>query len=96
MIRSNVLGNEAFENRNGTRNNNCEEIVSTIRNSGEYVGSLTEEQAHNSMFNPEYQRFDIFQTSPEARDLLCALMGKDVEPRTEFIFKNVDFSTIRE
>lgn len=64
------------------------------RNKG--LGSLTEEQAHNSMFNPEYQRFDIFQTSPEARDLLCALMGKDVEPRTEFIFKNVDFSTIRE
>lgn len=64
------------------------------RNKG--LGSLTEEQAHNSMFNPEYQRFDIFQTSPEARALLCALMGKDVEPRTEFIFKNVDFSTIRE
>lgn len=64
------------------------------RNKG--LGSLTEEQAHNSMFNPEYQRFDIFQTSPEARDLLCALMGKDVEPRTDFIFKNVDFSTIRE
>lgn len=64
------------------------------RNKG--LGSLTEEQAHNSMFNPEHQRFDIFQTSPEARDLLCALMGKDVEPRTEFIFKNVDFSTIRE
>ena len=64
------------------------------RNKG--LGSLTEEQAHNSMFNPEYQRFDIFQTSPEARDLLCALMGKDVEPRTEFIFKNVDFSMIRE
>lgn len=64
------------------------------RNKG--IGSLTSEQAYNSMFTPEYQRFDIFQTSPEARDLLCALMGKDVEPRTEFIFKNVDFSTIRE
>ena len=24
------------------------------------------------------------------------LMGKDVEPRTDFIFKNVDFSLIRE
>ena len=96
LIRSNVLGNEAFENRNGTRNNNCEEIVSTIRNNGEYVGSLTPEQACNSMFNPKNQRFDMFQTSPEAHDLLYNLMGKDVEPRTDFIFKNVDFSMIRE
>lgn len=64
------------------------------RNKG--IGSLTPEQAYNSMFTPEHQRFDTFQTSPEARALLCALMGKDVEPRTEFIFKNVDFSTIRE
>lgn len=64
------------------------------RNKG--VGSLTSEQAYNSMFTPEYQRLDIFQTSPKAHDLLSALMGKDVEPRTEFILKNIDFSTIRE
>lgn len=64
------------------------------RNKG--IGSLTPEQAYNSMFTAKNQRFDMFQTSPEARDLLYNLMGKDVEPRTNFIFKNVDFSMIRE
>ena len=64
------------------------------RNKG--IGSLTPEQAYNSMFTTKNQRFDMFQTSPEARELLYNLMGKDVEPRTDFIFKNVDFSMIRE
>lgn len=64
------------------------------RNKG--IGSLTPEQAYNSMFTAKNQRFDMFQTSPDARDLLYSLMGKDVEPRTDFIFKNVDFSMIRE
>lgn len=64
------------------------------RNKG--IGSLTPEQAYNSMFTTKNQRFDMFQTSPEAHDLLYNLMGKDVEPRTDFIFKNVDFSMIRE
>lgn len=64
------------------------------RNKG--IGSLTPEQAYNSMFTAKNQRFDMFQTSPDARDLLYRLMGKDVEPRTDFIFKNVDFSMIRE
>ena len=64
------------------------------RNKG--IGSLTPEQAYNSMFTAKNQRFDMFQTSPEARDLLYNLMGKNVEPRTDFIFKNVDFSMIRE
>ena len=64
------------------------------RNKG--IGSLTPEQAYNSMFTAKNQRFDMFQTSPEARDLLYNLMGKDVEPRTDFILKNVDFSMIRE
>lgn len=64
------------------------------RNKG--IGSLTPEQAYNSMFTVKNQRFDMFQTSPEARELLYNLMGKDVEPRTDFIFKNVDFSMIRE
>ena len=64
------------------------------RNKG--IGSLTPEQAYNSMFTAKNQRFDMFQTSPEAREILYNLMGKDVEPRTDFIFKNVDFSMIRE
>lgn len=59
------------------------------------LGALSETQARNSMFG-ENQRMDILEPTEEAIYLLEDLMGKDVEPRTEFIFKNVDFSEIRE
>ena len=59
------------------------------------LGALSETQARNSMFG-ESQRMDILEPTEEAIYLLEDLMGKDVEPRTEFIFKNVDFSEIRE
>ena len=60
-----------------------------------YVGALSETQAKNSMFG-ENQRMDVLEHNEEAIYLLEDLLGKDVEPRTEFIFKNVDFSTVRE
>ena len=59
------------------------------------LGALSETQARNSMFG-ENQRMDVLEPTEEAIYLLEDLMGKDVEPRTEFIFKNVDFSEIRE
>lgn len=59
------------------------------------LGALSETQARNSMFS-ENQRMDVLEPTEEAIYLLEDLMGKDVEPRTEFIFKNVDFSEIRE
>ena len=59
------------------------------------LGALSEQQAKNSMFG-ENQRMDVLEPNEEAIYLLEDLMGKDVEPRTEFIFKNVDFSEIRE
>lgn len=59
------------------------------------LGALSEEQARNSMFG-ESQRIDIIEPTPEAIALLEDLMGVDVEPRREFIFKNVDFSEVRE
>lgn len=59
------------------------------------LGALSETQARNSMFG-ENQRIDVLEPTEEAIYLLEDLMGKDVEPRTEFIFKNVDFSEIRE
>lgn len=59
------------------------------------LGALSEAQARNSMFG-ENQRMDVLEPTEEAIYLLEDLMGKDVEPRTEFIFKNVDFSEIRE
>lgn len=59
------------------------------------LGALSETQARNSMFG-ENQRMDVLEPTEKAIYLLEDLMGKDVEPRTEFIFKNVDFSEIRE
>ncbi len=59
------------------------------------LGALSEEQARNSMFG-ESQRIDIIEPTPEAIALLEDLMGLDVEPRTQFIFENVDFSEVRE
>lgn len=60
------------------------------------LGALSEEQAHRSMFTDEFQRIDVLKPNKEAIDLLESLMGADVEPRTNFIFENVDFSEIRE
>jgi len=64
------------------------------RNKG--LGALEAEQARNSMFSPEYQRLDVMEWDDEAIDLLYELMGKDVEPRREFIMEKVDFSKVRE
>lgn len=59
------------------------------------LGALSEQQAKNSMFG-EHQRMDVLVPTEEALILLEELMGKEVEPRTEFIFNNVDFSEIKE
>ena len=64
------------------------------RNKG--LGALDPEQAHNSMFTPEYQRLDVMEWDANAIDLLYKLMGEEVEPRREFIMKNIDFSKVRE
>ena len=48
------------------------------------------------MFTPEYQRLEVIQPSEEGINLLESLMGVNVEPRTEYVFKNIDFSEIRE
>ena len=59
------------------------------------LGALSEAQARSSMFG-ENQRMDVLEPSEEAIYLLEELMGKDAAPRTKFIFKNVDFSMVRE
>jgi DNA gyrase/topoisomerase IV subunit B len=48
------------------------------------------------MFNPTYQRLDVLEWSDEGMGLLYELMGDDVQPRTDFIMKNVDFSEVKE
>lgn len=64
------------------------------RNKG--LGSLSPEQAKDSMFNEKNQRLDILYPDEESISLLEELMGESVEPRREFIFNNIDFSEIRE
>ena len=64
------------------------------RNKG--LGSLEPEQARRSMFSDEYQRMDVLQPTPAALCALEQLMGKDVEPRKEFIFNHIDFSEVKE
>ena len=60
------------------------------------LGALSADQAKRSMFTDEFQRLDILEPTVEALMLLEELMGKDVEPRRKFIFKNVDFSEVKE
>lgn len=91
----NNKGKESYyfndEEYNKVRNKIKGEVT---RNKG--LGELSAESARNSMFNPENQRLDIIEYDEKAIILLKQLMGEQVEPRKEFIFKNVDFSTISE
>lgn len=64
------------------------------RNKG--LGSLSAEQARASMFTPGVQRLEALITSPAAEILLERLMGDEPAERRDFIFNNVDFSTVRE
>lgn len=64
------------------------------RNKG--LGSLEPHQARKSMFDPQYQRLDVMEYSEDAMKLLYDLMGEEVEPRRDFIMKNVDFTKINE
>lgn len=60
------------------------------------LGALSETQAHNSMFTPEFQRLDVLRFDEKSTYLLEELMGDDIEPRRKFIFNNIDFSEVRE
>lgn len=63
------------------------------RNKG--LGSLSASQAKASMFG-ENQRLETLLPSSEAIKTLYSLMGVDISPRKDFIFKNIDFSEVRE
>ena len=64
------------------------------RNKG--LGSLSADQAHNSMFTSEFQRMEQLIESPDSLQLLMNLMGSDSKPKHDFIWNNIDFSTIKE
>ena len=63
------------------------------RNKG--LGSLSAEQAKNSMFG-ENQRMDVLLPSDESINLLYDLMGASITPRKNFVFNNIDFQEVRE
>lgn len=60
------------------------------------LGELPAETARASMFTPEYQRLDVMEYTEDGINLLCDLMGEDVDHRREFIFNKVDFSKVTE
>ena len=60
------------------------------------LGALSEKQAKASMFTEEYQRMDRLEADADSIILLEELMGKDVEPRRDFVFNKIDFSEVRE
>lgn len=57
---------------------------------------MSDDVAHESMFDKKYQRLEPIIYSQEGVNLLYDLMGVSVAPRTDFVFKNIDFSQLRE
>ena len=49
-----------------------------------------------SMFSEEFQRLEQLVPDNDTLALLMNLMGKDSEPKRDFIFNNIDFSEIKE
>lgn len=64
------------------------------RNKG--LGSLSPQQAKDSMFNSKNQRMDVLIPDEDSISLLEELMGEDNSYRKDYIFENIDFSTIHE
>ena len=63
------------------------------RNKG--LGSLSAEQARNSMFG-ENQHIDVLLPEEDSVVLLEQLMGTNVSARKKYIFDNIDFAEVRE
>lgn len=57
------------------------------------LGEMQPEDVEQSMFG-KYQRLEQIVPSQDGFITLEHLMGKDVQPRKEFVFNNIDFSTI--
>ena len=64
------------------------------RNKG--LGEMEADSMSKSMFDPKHQRMEVLEWDDDAMDLLADLMGEEVQPRTDFIMKNVDFSEVKE
>lgn len=60
------------------------------------LGELDPDIAKESMFNEANQRMEQLIPDSESIRILNELMGIDVEPRRNFVFNEIDFSSIRE
>lgn len=60
------------------------------------LGEMRPEDVEESMFHDENRRLEILTISDleEAKATLQMLMGKEVNPRREYLFENVDFSIL--
>ena len=71
------------------------DIVSTTRNSREYVGEMSAQDVKESMFNETNQRIEILMPDDDSFERLEQLMGSNVEYRKEFVFSGaIDFTKI--
>ena len=52
------------------------------------------EDLKESMFSPEFQKLTPYEYTEEGIELLKDLMGKDVNPKKDFVFGNVDFENL--
>ena len=57
------------------------------------LGEMKPEDVENAMFG-KYQRLEQIEPSQKGLLTLEKIMGKDVQPRKDFVFNNIDFSTI--
>lgn len=75
--------------------NNVKNKVNGVVTRAKGLGALSELQAKNSMFGDK-QKMEQIVASINAVIALEELMGKDVEPRRDFVFNEIDFSEVRE
>ena len=58
------------------------------------LGQMSEDDLKNSMFSEEFQHLEPIVYEKKGIDLLIQLMSDDPKPKRDFIFNEVDFSTI--
>ena len=59
------------------------------------LGQLEGEDFAMTMFNLENRRLEPIPYTEDGEELLLSLMGKEVAPRKDFIFNNIDFGGIK-